>query len=159
MCVRAVCMWIYRRQVYNNIRKTFLFEQSDVYLSCNICGWDYCCLFRKLIFLKHICVSVCIHFIFICDFQQHLAQFISCFKCKANSCLPKSMSVTDGTVSVCDTSTGTCKCGKAKNKACISGTTTPACRVTSTGKAPTLESEAANCQVIIFFKQPAFTRI
>jgi len=64
--------------------------------------------------------------------------------CKANSCLPNV--VTDGTVSICDTSTGTCKCGAAKNAACTAGTTIPACKVTSTGIAPTSEADTANCQ-------------
>ena len=77
------------------------------------------------------------------------------FKCKAKSCLPSV--VTDGTVSVCDTSTGTCKCGTTA--ACSSGTTTPACMVATTGEAPTAESDAANCQVIIFFKLPVFPTI
>ena len=78
------------------------------------------------------------------------------FKCKANSCLPSV--VTDGTASVCDTSTGTCKCGKQKNAACTSGTTTPVCMVTTTGTSPTAESDVAYCQVIIIFKLPVFTR-
>ena len=85
------------------------------------------------------------------------SNLLSYFKCKKNSCLPSVATV--GTVSICDTSTGKCKCGAAKNAACTYGSTIPACMVTKTGVKPTLETDTANCQVIIFSKLPVFTRI
>ena len=82
-----------------------------------------------MLFPTTICISLLLH-----------------YQCEADSCLPTLVS--DGSVSVCDTTDGQCKCGAAKNNACTSGGTQPKCLVTTTGVAPTSEADTANCQVI-----------
>ena len=70
-------------------------------------------------------------------------------KCEATSCLPNV--VTDGTVSVCDIIDGQCKCGAAKNAACISTSPQPKCLVTG-GLVPSTEWDTADCQVRFLWK-------
>ena len=74
-------------------------------------------------------------------------------KCEATSCLPNV--VIDGAVSMCDDIDGQCKCGAAKNAACISTSSQPKCLVTA-GSVPTSELDGANCQVTFLLQVSTF---
>ena len=54
-------------------------------------------------------------------------------------------------MSVCDAIDGQCKCGAAKNAACISTSTQPKCLVTG-GLVPSTEWDTADCQVRFLWK-------